>query len=197
MARVDFRDYAGVAGEGRWEMAVPAEERDTLPEVKPDPSKCRRVIYKVVILDSAIAFLAPIANHPIAKTFSIDMPLMSGAALIAVLTFTGIWYAERMYLGSASSVAMRDGIAGSFVVAYLVIVGWSAFFPTYRRGQENELAALSREMLTNFTYVTGIVIAFYFGSQAISQVIGSRQSKSREPPPSQAGEVGSPPPAVE
>jgi hypothetical protein len=76
---------------------------------------------------------------------------------------------------------MRTAIAGTIVVVYLVLVGTVAFFVVGPR----EPPAITQTMVTNFTTVVGIVIAFYFGASAYVQVqrekSGNGKSKASEP----------------
>lgn len=75
---------------------------------------------------------------------------------------------------------MRTAIAGTIVVVYLVLVGIVAFFVVGPR----DLPGITQTMVTNFTTVVGIVIAFYFGASAYVQAqrekTDSRKGKSAE-----------------
>jgi hypothetical protein len=65
---------------------------------------------------------------------------------------------------------IRDAIAAAFVVTYLLIVGWTAFFHLYKQGQQYQLAPLTQTFVNNFTVLTGVVVGSYFGVDAVKQV---------------------------
>ena len=80
---------------------------------------------------------------------------------------------ERWELSEAS---IRSAIAGTIVIVYLVVVGIVAFFvvgPT-------ELPGITQTMVTNFTTVVGIVIAFYFGTSAYVQAQREKKESGRD-----------------
>jgi peptidoglycan biosynthesis protein MviN/MurJ (putative lipid II flippase) len=62
---------------------------------------------------------------------------------------------------------MRTAIAGTIVVVYLVLVGTVAFFVAGPKG--SDVPAITHTMVTSFTTIVGIVIAFYFGTTAYVQ----------------------------
>jgi hypothetical protein len=57
---------------------------------------------------------------------------------------------------------LRQAIAGAVVVQYLVLVGLVAYFIN---GVE-KLPPITETMLTSFTTVASVVVAFYFGASA-------------------------------
>jgi hypothetical protein len=99
---------------------------------------------------------------------------MCGAALIAVATFLGFAYYGLAVMNRSSSDALRDAIAAAFVTVYLTIVGWSAFFNTLTDAERPQLAPLTQTVITNFTTLTGAVMAFYFTSAAAVRIIETR-----------------------
>jgi hypothetical protein len=124
----------------------------------------------MLIVDSVIAVAAPPidiwylenVNH------SAQIPLESGAALVAVVTFVGIWLIQRYWSGGDALTDMRSAISGSFIVVYLVILSWSAFFPPgFNTGI---LDYLSSTFISNFTVLTGVVVGFYFTTTAASYI---------------------------
>jgi hypothetical protein len=70
---------------------------------------------------------------------------------------------------------MRTAIAGTIVVVYLVLVGIVAFFVV---GPTN-LPGITQTMVTNFTTIVGIVIAFYFGASAYVQAQREKSDRSK------------------
>ena len=73
---------------------------------------------------------------------------------------------------------MRDAIAAAFVTVYLTIVAWSAFFAISTSGEPAQLSPLTQTVISNFTYLTGIVVAFYFGTDALMR-IGDKRTKGK------------------
>jgi hypothetical protein len=71
---------------------------------------------------------------------------------------------------------MRTAIAGTIVLVYLVLVGTVAFFVVGPK----EPPAITQTMMTSFTTIVGIVIAFYFGASAYIQV-QREKSGNRKP----------------
>jgi hypothetical protein len=130
-------------------------------------------------IDSVAAVAAPPINTWYLHTqgSGVQVPLESGAALIAVTTFVGIWVIQRRRSSSDTLVEMRSAIAGSFILVYLVMVGWSAFFAY---GSSGPLNTLSNTLITNFTVLTGVVIASFFASSAASSIAAGRQENKRE-----------------
>lgn len=74
---------------------------------------------------------------------------------------------------------MRTAIAGTIVVVYLVLVGIVAFF-VVGPGPE-DVPGITQTMVTNFTTVVGVVVAFYFGASAYVQAQREKtDSRKRE-----------------
>ena len=91
---------------------------------------------------------------------------------------------------------MRDAIAASFVVTYLVMVAWSAFFNSTENmdpGGRAVLAPLTQTLISNFIILTGLVVGFYFGIEAIKQVVQSRETKTTSEPGTTGKEQASAP----
>jgi hypothetical protein len=90
---------------------------------------------------------------------------------IAAAMVTFFWFisgARRDSAGDFAS-AMRTGIAASLTVLYIILVGIFAFWQPYL-DQENKpipTPDITILLLNNFTYVIGVVIAFYFGSSVL------------------------------
>ena len=140
-----------------------------------------RTISKFVLVsvDLVVAVGAPLWNYYFTTG---DAALQAGAAVIAVTTFTSVWLIQRSRTyGYPTTESMRDAIAASFVVTYLVMVAWSAFFRYTENmdlGRQVVLAPLTQTLISNFTILTGLVVAFYFGADAFKQVALARQPKT-------------------
>lgn len=103
-------------------------------------------------------------------------PLAFCVIASAVITF--FWFLVDWRVGSSNYTieddVMRRAIAGSMVVAYLVLTGIAAFW----EGGSSTLAPLAQTMITSFTYLIGVVIAFYFGSSAYAEAQKRTQDKA-------------------
>lgn len=92
-------------------------------------------------------------------------------AAIAIVVFFGFVIVERESM--SESWTLRKPIAATIVVIYLVLVVTFSFYML-----ENTLSQISQMLLTSFTTVVSIVIAFYFGSSAYIE--GKRARKSQK-----------------
>jgi len=70
-------------------------------------------------------------------------------------------------------------IAVSIIVEYLVLVGLTAFYSS-----EGTLSPITQALVTNFTSIVGVVIAFYFGASAYTKAQERRAAASTNPDPS-------------
>ncbi|MEM9160303.1 MAG: hypothetical protein AAGB46_14760 [Verrucomicrobiota bacterium] len=73
---------------------------------------------------------------------------------------------------------MRSAIAGAIVIQYLTLVATVAYF----NKPLEEVHPLTQMVLTNFTTIVGIVIAFYFGSSAYLQKKGQHSLNRKRKP---------------
>ncbi|MEW6418260.1 MAG: hypothetical protein AB1480_09075 [Nitrospirota bacterium] len=83
-----------------------------------------------------------------------------GIASIAIVIFFGLALIEKASISQPWS--LRRPIAATIVVVYLMLVITFAFYML-----KEELPKISDMLLTSFTTVVGVVIAFYFGSSAL------------------------------
>ena len=140
-------------------------------------SQGRGYLLAMVMIDASTAVAAPILDtlwfrYQISNA---DIPLQCGAALIAVITFVGVWLIQRSRTAVEPASEMRDAISASVIVVYLVILCWSTFFPRLNPSNHTTLNPLTSTFITNFTAVTGIVIGFYFTSVTATQIAAHRQ----------------------
>jgi len=75
--------------------------------------------------------------------------------------------------------SLRGAIAAGVVVEYLVLVGIVAFF---NRGPER-LPPITESLISSFTTIVGIVIAFYFGRVRLCTSTHGHAKKSLGPRP--------------
>ncbi len=121
----------------------------------------------IIFMVAASLILVKIVEDP--------SPLALCTPAAGVLTFFHFYAAPPDGISDYSKEGrLRAAIAGAVIVQYLVIVGIVAYFI---KGAE-VLPKVTETMLTSFTTITGIVVAFYFGASAY--VESKRQG--REPP---------------
>jgi hypothetical protein len=87
--------------------------------------------------------------------------LSFSVAAIGIITFFGLLGTSLNSSSQITERGLRTSIAIAIVTVYLVIVGVSAFFT-----QKINLNPITEQMLTSFTTVVGIVVAFFFGASA-------------------------------
>jgi hypothetical protein len=104
-----------------------------------------------------------------------DLGYIISLGSLAVFSFYGMWSYEREVRGRSDSIAIRDGIATSVVLVYLVLLSWAIFFGGDR------IAPVAEAMLPSFTSLTGVVVAFYFGSIAATEIAKTRQPNKPAP----------------
>jgi hypothetical protein len=97
--------------------------------------------------------------------------------VVAVITFFGFMSLGRSLGGEweLSSEAMRNAITVSTMTVYFVILALAIFLKP-----PEEQQPITQTLVTSFTTVVGVVIAFYFGSSAYVQVHSKEQESSRE-----------------
>ncbi len=82
----------------------------------------------------------------------------------AVISFFVLLVAQMPTTGQITKNRMRNAIAGSFVLTYLVAVALVLFV-----SREEDLPAVTETLLTSFTFLMTVVIGFYFGTAAVEK----------------------------
>ncbi len=103
-----------------------------------------------------------------------------GVAVVSIATFFALLYHAMEVRRSAEAV--RDAIAGSFVLVYLLLVILTTWFV----GGAPPLDPAAVTLLNSFTTVAGVVLGFYFATGTVDKYLsGRRPNKSarraREP----------------
>ena len=103
-----------------------------------------------------------------------DVSLAVSFVVTSVILFFGFLFLARRGKEGAliSGTGMRTAIAGTVVMEYLLLVGDVAFFLPRAENQQAVLNPITQMMISSFTTIVGIVIAFYFGSSALLQMRG-------------------------
>ena len=125
-----------------------------------------------------IAFLLLI--HVLAGTIGVlldkDIPL--GIASIATGLVTFFWligWARKRSEPTDRDGMLRAAVAGAIVMQYLSMVGTATFFNVGSEDASN----ITQTLVSSFTAIVGIVIAFFFGASAYIEVKkGKTQTKS-------------------
>jgi hypothetical protein len=97
-----------------------------------------------------------------------DISFLAGSTLAtSIITFFGF-----LMLGAGvnkndplNDRNLRFAIASSVVITYLVVVGMCTFFV-----KMDKMPQITSVLLTSFTSMVGIVVAFYFGASAYSEI---------------------------
>lgn len=104
-----------------------------------------------------------------------NWPFIAMGVGTGAITFFGLMVlcqtSEERWMVTEDS--MRTVIAGTIVVEYLVLVGTVAFFV------QGQMPPITQAMVTSFTTIVGLVIAFYFGASAVVQVQREKHQNSR------------------
>ena len=90
--------------------------------------------------------------------------LIFGVVATSLVTFFGflsMGMAERP-TSYIPDQLMRSAITASVVVTFLVMVGFGTFFVEQAGG----MPPIAQALLTSFSSIVGVVVAFYFGSSA-------------------------------
>jgi hypothetical protein len=95
---------------------------------------------------------------------------------VALITFFGFLMRGEAKGGNSliDKGGMRTAITATVITVYLVLVGMVAFMVT----APEKMPTITTTMLTNFTTIVGVVIAFYFGASAYIQA--QEKSESRK-----------------
>lgn len=118
---------------------------------------------------ATINFLGAYLSYKIGKDYPWGVGVLTSGALVFF-----------MQLSSPSNESkdsrLRSAIAAGIVIQYLALVATVAFF---EQGPK-ELPPITQTLITNFTSIVGVVIAFYFGSSAYIEAHKKENKPSSE-----------------
>jgi hypothetical protein len=119
---------------------------------------------------AAIILIMIVVSLALVRYLGYPAPLAFCTPAAGVITFFAMLTERPLALGKTSSgdERVRQAIAGAVIVQYLVLVGIVAYF---NNGVE-KLPAITETMLTSFTTVASVVVAFYFAASAFVDAKG-------------------------
>lgn len=131
----------------------------------------KRIIWTMLVATVAVNIIAVAAM----RIMNSNAPLGLAAGLTAMIAFVGMLILAQEPTGPwrLSESAMRTAIASAFIAEYVALVSMVAFSK-----EGGELPAVGQTLVTNFTQLVGVVIAFYFGASAY--VEGRRLTAGRD-----------------
>jgi hypothetical protein len=133
-----------------------------------------KLLVGIGVFDVACAVAGAVVTHWVHDSIA---PAAAFAA-VALGTFVGLLLLGYLVGGAVTAAELRDAIAGSIVVVYLLLV----IFLVFGIATPSPTPALTTTVIQNFTVTTGVVIAFYFGTIAIRGNLGS-QAQGSQPKP--------------
>ena len=101
-------------------------------------------------------------------------PVSWAVAISAVVTF----FTLLSFLppdGQMTKSKTRNAITATFIVAYFLLLGLFVF-----KGGDNEVSGIADTLVTNFTFLMGVVIAFHFGTATYEKVASVRASAATD-----------------
>ena len=129
------------------------------------------------ILVVAAAIVSTIAICVWLSSKETTYPIIFAAPATGVMAFFGILaILTENKAEPVSDATMRSAVAGALVIMYMVVVGFGIFTSKGYGG----MSAMAQSLMTSFTSIVGIAVAFYFGSSAYVQGMQSREKKSDE-----------------
>ena len=104
-------------------------------------------------------------------------PIIFAAPATGVMAFFGLLaILTETKTETVSDATMRSAVAGALVIMYMVVVGFGVFTGENYGG----MSPMAQSLMTSFTSIVGIAVAFYFGSSAYVQGVQSRKKRNDE-----------------
>lgn len=129
-----------------------------------------RLISMIVLANIIVLFLGTNSYHSIAN-ISISWAFGS----ITLINFWGLYYVIKTHQEKRNREkdAMKSAIAGTFITIYIMMIVVYIFtdIPT----ADSEVV---KEIIGHFTYLVGIVMVSYFGTEAVTEYIADNKRKS-------------------
>ena len=126
----------------------------------------------IAVMDSLIMGAATFVDLATQQDFF----LACGITIAAIILFTGLIYHALVLRKGRTSDGVRDAIACTFVLVYLVLVVYTVFFRN--APVHTTLFPQTTALLSSFTSVSAIVVGFYFTTGSFDKFIENRRSSS-------------------
>ena len=100
--------------------------------------------------------------------FNHNSPISISVIISAIVTFFGLLYltSPEQEVWLLTDKSMRTAIAGAIVIEYLTLIGIVAFITN----EPEKISPVSKKLLTSFTAIVAVVIAFYFSSTTYKEI---------------------------
>jgi hypothetical protein len=130
---------------------------------------------------ASIILLMIVACLALVRYLGNPAPLAFCTPAAGVITFFAMLTERRntQPTSGGDNERLRQAIAAAVVVQYLVLVGIVAYFIN---GAE-KLPPITETMLTSFTTVASVVVAFYFGASAFTDSKGKSKPEEQKQQP--------------
>jgi hypothetical protein len=132
---------------------------------------------RTIFLTASLIFIAVIGGFVGCRYWGNISFLAGSTVATSIISFFGF-----LIVGMESDQSkrlnernLRFAIASSVVITYLVVVGMGIFF--VNAGKMPEIA---NSLLTSFTSIVGIVVAFFFGASAYTEMRIKKVEKEQD-----------------
>lgn len=129
-----------------------------------DRNKAIKSLIKLLIILLIVAGLGYVCSVKLKHTSYLSYSMLA-ISLISFFGFLWIYSCENDEF-KVDEKSLRNTIATSITIVYLSLVTTVVFF----KQEQQELPKITETLLSNFTVIVGIIIAFYFGSTAIEKL---------------------------
>ncbi|HEX7026208.1 MAG TPA: hypothetical protein VF268_03135 [Gammaproteobacteria bacterium] len=126
--------------------------------------KIGAAVFLIILL--SYIFSAVYAEH----TRRILSVMLIAVGIVSFYGFMGLGVKDAVFKISRADIRLATVV--SLLTSYLALVGTVSMF-----AQGDDLPEITKTMLTHFTTIIGVVIAFYFGSEAYLIAHGKVEGK--------------------
>lgn len=133
----------------------------------------------LIVITLVIVIIAPV----ITDFYNGHKAPMAGAVAVAgLVTFGSVLYYLTSIKNYSIPESVRHTIASTFLIVYLLLVTYNTFFNGCGPNVTNcsAVTGVTSTLLSNFTTLAGVVVAFYFGSITIEKVTENRIKRESE-----------------
>jgi small neutral amino acid transporter SnatA (MarC family) len=102
--------------------------------------------------------------------------LLIAIGAISILTFFHLLRENNS--DKSRSLSMRNAIAGTFVLSYILLVISFCFHMLFETSRG--IPEITDELVKSFSALVGSIVAFYFGASVAADFLSEKKSKSAE-----------------